>query len=395
MKRFNRVEHFDRERGLVEMQAGIEWPDLIEYLHREQADRDIQWAIREKQTGVDRVSIGGSLAANAHGRGLRFPPLVCDVESFLLIDAEGDVHCCSRRENQELFSLAIGGYGLFGVIANVTLRLVHRVKVRRVVQIIPVRDLLPWVDTRIEQGFMYGDCQYETDLRKDAAAHLGVFACYVPVGPDTLIPEHQRELSASDWIDLYRLARTNKARAFDNYSAYYASTSGQVYWSDTHQLAGAFDSYRQAVGIQGTEMLTEVYISRDAFLPYLARVRRDFVEHGVDVTYGTIRFIEADADSFLAWARQPSVCVTCNLHVNHTSEGIRKVVGDFRRILDRTVEYGGTYYLTYHRWATQRHTEACHPRFVEFLRLKKKYDPEERFQSDWYRHYREMFADRL
>jgi protein-S-isoprenylcysteine O-methyltransferase len=32
---------------------------------------------------------------------------------------------------------------------------------------------------------------------------------------------------------------------------------------------------------------------------------------------------------------------------------------------------------------------------LAFLRLKKRYDPEERFQSDWYRHYRTMFADIL
>ena len=28
-------------------------------------------------------------------------------------------------------------------------------------------------------------------------------------------------------------------------------------------------------------------------------------------------------------------------------------------------------------------------------RLKKKHDPQERFQSDWYRHYKTMFADKL
>jgi hypothetical protein len=39
--------------------------------------------------------------------------------------------------------------------------------------------------------------------------------------------------------------------------------------------------------------------------------------------------------------------------------------------------------------------EAAHPRFVEFLRLKRRWDPEERFQSDWYRHYRAMFANVL
>ena len=53
------------------------------------------------------------------------------------------------------------------------------------------------------------------------------------------------------------------------------------------------------------------------------------------------------------------------------------------------------YYLTYHRWATRRQVEAGYPQFVEFLRLKRKYDPDERFQSDWYRHYRAMFAAAL
>ena len=39
--------------------------------------------------------------------------------------------------------------------------------------------------------------------------------------------------------------------------------------------------------------------------------------------------------------------------------------------------------------------EACHPRMAEFLRLKRQMDPHEIFQSDWYRHYKRMFADRL
>lgn len=49
----------------------------------------------------------------------------------------------------------------------------------------------------------------------------------------------------------------------------------------------------------------------------------------------------------------------------------------------------------YHRWATRKQVEACYPQFVDFLRLKKKYDPDERFQSDWYRHYRQMFAEQF
>src|SRR5205085_851772 len=131
------------------------WPELIEYLTREQAGQPHAWAIREKQTGVDRVTLAGSLASNVHGRGLRFPPLIHDVESFVLVDAGGKVHACSRRDNPELFALAIGGYGLFGIIARVTLRLVPRTKVQRAVEVIAVKDLLPWLDKRLQQGFVY------------------------------------------------------------------------------------------------------------------------------------------------------------------------------------------------------------------------------------------------
>jgi FAD/FMN-containing dehydrogenase len=396
MRQFNRVVSFDRSRGRIEVEAGIEWPELIEYLHGEQVGQSEPWAIREKQTGVDRVSLGGSLASNIHGRGLRFPPIISDVESFTLVDAQGKLHTCSRRENAELFSLAIGGYGLFGVIAHVTLRLVPRTKVERVVEIIAVKDLIPSVEKRLQEGFVYGDCQYSTDLETDAQSHAGVFSCYRPVGNEALLTSEPKQLTNQEWAELYTLARTNKKQAYERYSQYYVGTSGQVYWSDTHQLAGNFDSYREAVDRQrGTEMITEVYVTKNAFLPFIAQARKDFLEHQVDMTYGTIRFIEKDSESFLAWAREPSVCIVCNLHVNHTEEGKKKAAQDFRRIIDRAIKHDGRYYLTYHRWADRRQVETCYPQFAEFLRLKRKYDPQERFQSDWYRHYKSLFADKV
>src|SRR5262245_1475269 len=48
--------------------------------------------------------------------------------------------------------------------------------------------------------------------------------------------------------------------------------------------------------------------------------------------------------------------------------------------------------LTYHRWARKDQMLACYPQFPEFLRMKQKHDPKEVIQSDWYRHYKTMFA---
>jgi FAD/FMN-containing dehydrogenase len=401
MRGCNRVLKLDRERGLLDVQAGIEWPELIAYLHSAQEGQAKTLSIRQKQTGIDRVTIGGTLSANGHGRGLRFPPIVDDVESLVLIDANGKAQNCSRTENVELFSLVIGGYGLFGVIAQVTLRLVPRTKVQRTVKVIKVADLRAEVERRVAEGFLYGDCQYSTDLESEAADHAAVFSCYRPVDDSTPIPEQQRYLSEEEWTQLYGLARANKKKAFETYAGYYLSTSGQVYWSDTHQMSGGIDYYTQVLERQrgimpnNTEMITEVYVSWDNLTPFLAATRQDFREHHVDVTYGTMRFIERDDVSFLAWAKERCVCVLCNLNVVHTEAGRQKAAADFRRLFDRVIQFGGRYFLTYHRWATRTQVEACYPQFVDFLRLKKKYDPNERFQSEWYRHYRTMFADRL
>ena len=59
---------------------------------------------------------------------------------------------------------------------------------------------------------------------------------------------------------------------------------------------------------------------------------------------------------------------------------------------DLAIARNGSYYLTYHKFATREQMSACYPQFKQFLELKRKHDPHERFQSDWYRHYRKLFA---
>ncbi len=158
MSRMDRILRLDRTAGIVEVEAGIQWPALIDHLVRAQPSGDgaAAWGIIQKQTGADRLSIGGALSANVHGRGLRFKPIVGDVESFVLVDAEGRLRTCSRSESPELFHLAIGGYGLFGVIATVRLRLMPRTKVERVVTLLDIDDLAAAVEARVRDGFLYG-----------------------------------------------------------------------------------------------------------------------------------------------------------------------------------------------------------------------------------------------
>lgn len=109
--RLRRVLEFDADQGTIEIEAGIQWPDLLKYLLAAQANRERTWTFAQKQTGANRFCIGGALASNIHSRGLKMKPFISDIESFTLIDASGTLRNCSRTENRDLFRLAIGGTG--------------------------------------------------------------------------------------------------------------------------------------------------------------------------------------------------------------------------------------------------------------------------------------------
>ena len=401
VRKLNRILSLNRETGIIEVEAGIEWPQLIDgYLARQGGDKR-SWGIAQKQTGADRLTMSGTIAANAHGRGLKMKPFISNVESFVLVDATGMARTCSRTENAELFRLVHGGYGLFGVVTSVQLRLVPRTKVERVVEIRAVETLTAGFEKRIADGFEYGDFQFSIERDSDDFLHKGVFYCYRPVSIDTPIPIEEKQLTDENWKQLLYLAHTDEKQAFNRYADYYLWTNGQIYWSDLHQLSVYPDNYHREIDARlhapypATEMITEINVPRQALKGFLDEVREDFRKNETELIYGTVRLIERDEQSFLPWAKQPYACTIFNLHTVHSPEGLKRSAEACRRLIDMAARRTGTYYLTYHRYATRDQIQRCYPEFPQFLRLKKKYDPEERFQSDWYRHYEAMFADSI
>ena len=384
---------FDPVRRRVSVGAGIQWPALAAGLEALQPGASPPLTFRQKQTGADRLSLGGALSANVHGRGLRYKPFVDDVESFVLVDAKGDVRRCSRTENTELFRLAIGGYGLFGVICEVTLRLVPRLHLRRVVEVASLDEVEESFDRRLAEGFEYGDFQFMTDPSAPGFMNKGVLAAYLPVDDGVPLTGGAVELSAEQWQELLVLAHRDKQRAFDLYSRHYLATHGQVYRSDLQQMGVYVDGYHaQLDSTPASEMITEAYVPRKELTGFMRACAEDFRRHGVEFIYGTIRVIEPDDETFLPWAQGNRACVIFNLHVEHSPQGLAQAQDDFRRIIDRALERGGSFYLTYHRWATAEQVLAGHPRFLEFLAAKRAFDPRNVFQSDWYRHWSELFG---
>jgi FAD/FMN-containing dehydrogenase len=164
-----------------------------------------------------------------------------------------------------------------------------------------------------------------------------------------------------------------------------------VYRADRAQFGIYLDGYHESLDAASSEMITEVYVPPERLTGFMVAIAEDLRRSRADVIYGTVRMIRADTESFLPWARGDWACVILNLHVRHDPAGLAAARRDFRTIIDRALERGGSFYLTYHRWASREQVLRGHPTIVEFLRAKREYDPSERFASDWYAAMKDLF----
>ena len=269
---------------------------------RPAADAERRWSIVQKQTGADRLSIGGALAANGHGRGLTYRPIVQDVDAFELIDADGNLIRCDRNEHADRFRLAIGGYGLFGVIATVDLRLMPAHSVRAGWWKSPrSTDWKPGSKSASRTASptaIFNTAPTRIRPASSETAYCPATNRLTRKTPATAAPP-QHMLTDAAWRQLLYWSHADKARAFDEYAGFYRSTDGQVYDSDTFQLSQYIDHYHheldQRLGrsVPGSETITELYVPLAELEGFMAAAGAELRRQEANVIYGTIRLSRA------------------------------------------------------------------------------------------------------
>lgn len=264
-------------------------------------------------------------------------------------------------ENEEPGTLShvVGGYGLFGIIYSVTLQLIPRQVLRRTVRVMDIEDAVPAAARRIQEGYLFGDFQFDIDPESPDFLTKGVFSGYQPTGDGLLPPRDVKELRDEDWRELLYLAHTKKAEAFKQYARHYIATDGQLYYSDLHQLSTYLDDYHTALDQRlgaacgGSEMISELYVEPEHLIAFLRLCAQKLVARKSQVIYGTIRLINPDTETALPWAKKRWTCVIFNLHVDHTPAGILQARDAFRDLIDAALHFDGCFFLTYHRFATR------------------------------------------
>ena len=388
----DRVRALDLGRGRVEVEAGVRWDQLRAFLRRAQRGRALHWAVADRPLWSRRGTVGGALSVDAQGLGLGRPPLAADVEALRLVDASGEVRVARRDREPELFHSALGGYGLVGVITAATLRLVPRRRLRARTEVEPAAGVWVALLEAARGGALYGDavlCCDEND--DDAFLRRGVVTSYRPVDPVTPIPPVPQGAGPAP-------SPTHGARPFDRIVARRLRLDGRIVRSDSLHMHALpeMDPRRDdepiGAGHRATEILAELCVPGPVLGSLLDGARALLRGADIDVTRAVVRLVDRDRDALWAWARRPWTCLTLGVRAERSREGLGAATEVLRAAAERAVQLGGTFHPGFHRFASRDLLERAHPGFTAFLEAKRRLDPDERFQSDWYAHYRSPAA---
>lgn len=134
-KNFNRIIQFQPDQRLIEVEAGMTLGDLYEFLARHNL-------FLTTQPGHPRITIGGCIAADIHGKNqARDGTFINQVEELTLFHPHHGLLQLSHSREADLFRLTCGGYGLTGNILSAKLRLKSIPSAVAEVSLVPVDDI--------------------------------------------------------------------------------------------------------------------------------------------------------------------------------------------------------------------------------------------------------------
>jgi len=379
MKPFDRMQ-LDSTHNLLTVGAGALWSKIIPYL--DQYGKSV--AVMQSNNSF---SVGGSISVNCHGWQPNTGPIASTVESFRLINAKGEILNCNRQENNELFSLVLGGYGLFGVILDVKLRVVDNKMYKLKQYIFDSRDYIKKYDELVNRnqniGMVYGRININPDHFMEDAM-LSVFSIDSQASITSLKDPGYKTFRRSVFRGSANSNYGKKLRwKMEKFAARFLS--GKKF--SRNQLINEGVETFQNTEPGYTDILHEYFIPRDSVQRFIEVLRKTIPNSKTDLLNITLRNIEKDEDTYMRYAKEEVFGFVMLFNQARNPEAEEAMKSLTQRLINEAIALRGTYYLPYRLHATQEQLFKAYPAAKDFFDLKKKYDPQELFQNQFYKAY--------
>ncbi|KYP13140.1 FAD-binding oxidoreductase [Flavihumibacter sp. CACIAM 22H1] len=370
----------DTNTNILTIGSGALWEDALHYLDRYQRSVFIMQAFSS-------FSVGGSLSVNGHGWQKELPPIAASVISFTMMLENGRILTCSRTENAELFKVALGGYGLFGIILDVQLKVVantalqfHSVRINPANYVEKFKDSIS-ANPRVE--LVYGRLRIsKKHFLEDATLNwFEKVDKEIPSLSEGKNTEAQRLVFRGTVNSEYgKRLRWDLESGMNNLAKHLVLSRNEVL-NTSVSIVDNKDS-------TSTDLLQEYFIPERNFSEFINGIKPVLLATKLDLLNITIRGVEKDADSFMNYAREPvfGFVFLFNQKKNRQQEEEMKALTS--QLVEVALNCEGTFYLPYRLHLSKEQMRRSYPQADAFFRLKLKYDSTALFSNKFYEYYK-------
>ena len=398
MTRFNHME-LDESQKILTVQSGATWHDIQLFLHP-------KYAVKAMQS-TDIFSVGGSIAVNAHGMDHQVGSVGNTIRSMRLMLTDGSVKNLSRDENEELFRLVVGGYGLFGVVLDVELEITENVVYETGRRIIDYQD--------------FPDL-FANELALDPK--LGLMYSHLSTAPQSLLREmilytyEEQQVEDPEIPPLAEVSSIKLRRVVLNFSKLgaipmrvkwfaekyveprleictvvarsQALTDGEACLVSRNEPMHDSVKYLKNNLEAETDILQEYFIPRNQLIAFIDGLRQIVMDYEVNLLNASVRVVH-QGDIFLNYAPVDMFSVVLYINQQTNNQGNEKMRNVTSVLIDLTIGLAGRFFLPYQLYYTKEQLERSYPEIGAFFAAKRHYDPDLLLTNTFYEKYAPSF----
>ena len=389
MTGLNKILSLDTSNKIIHVQSGVTWAQIQDFINPHNL------AIRAMQSS-NIFTVGGSMSSNVHGRDPQNSLIVETIEDFRLILSTGEIVNVSRDENQELFSLVIGGYGLFGIITDVRIRLKGNNILEKEALLLDYKDFPEFFRKNI-----IGDPKVELFIARPSISS-GSFL------RETIVNLWKTAESQTQFGDeIYNLLGEENVirdKFFFSLSREY-NLGKDLRWYLQKKLVAQVDKkyfitrnnsmrpptaplkFLDHISPYNSDIIQEYFIPIDNFVSFIDGMRVILNEQNVNLLGVTIRYVPENNETFLTYGKKEAFSIVVYSNQELSDSGLEKAQKMTQSLVDLALDNAGIYYLTYQKFYTKEQMKNAYPEIDQFFAKKLKYDPKELFLNKFYNHY--------
>lgn len=387
LSRFNKLIKIDTVNKTVTVQSGMTWEQLQNILH------PLNLSIKVMQAS-NVFSIGGSASVNVHGRDPHYGPIIETIISCTIINPSGEIQYLSRTENPELFSLVIGGYGLFGVMVSVELSVTDNPLCYKQQEAISYKKYITHLQSNI-----LNNPDINLYYARLNAVPGNSFLTEV-INSSYLVDKKASQTDTSPLRNETAIAFNRWL--FDLYRNHYGKTIGWIRylveknhtpaWENEtltcrNQLMRPYILCLENQHENSTDLLQEYFIPAAKFIQFTDKLREASQDHSIKLLNVTLRWTPSNTESFLSYAQSDTIAFVLYFTTDLDDTSLNNVKKYSKKLIDACLKCKGTFYLPYQQFATSQQIHTSYPMMKHFIKQKQIYDPQGIFTNNWYQNY--------